>query len=269
MRVAILSDIHGNLPALNAVLDDAVNQKIKTFWCLGDIVGYGPWPAQCWSSLQKLDIAKNAWVVGNHDLGLVEGLYGGEYFNDEYFNEEANTILNYHRQICRTNFPEIFEQIEQIQAITEPRPGVVLAHGVPKPEDITWTVTKYTTSKVDAEQAVTDLSEAGLTPQLIAVGHSHRALFWRRVPAGADSDIEWQEENPQGEIPLGDLSQQIVYLNPGSVGQSRDEGRQAGYCYIDWDTMTVCFRRVPYPLELTRHKMIDLGYPQTLIDKWY
>ena len=109
MRVAILSDIHGNLPALNTVLDDAVSRKIKTFWCAGDVVGYGPWPVQCWTALQELGIAKNAWVVGNHDLGLVDGLYGGQYFNGEFFNEEAKTILDYHRETCR-NFPDMFDQ---------------------------------------------------------------------------------------------------------------------------------------------------------------
>ncbi|MBN1993908.1 MAG: metallophosphoesterase family protein [Anaerolineae bacterium] len=269
MRVAILADIHGNLPALNAVLDDAMGQKITTFWCLGDVVGYGPWPIQCWAALQKLDIAPNAWVVGNHDLGLVDGLCGGQYFSEEYFDQEARTVLNYHRQVCRTVYPEICPQIEQTQVIAQPKPGVILAHGVPKPADPTWTVTKYTTGKVDAEQAVTDLLQADFFPQLIVVGHSHRALFWRRVAAAPNPESEWQEETPQGQLALGNLSRQIVYLNPGSVGQPRDEGYEASYCYLDWHRMTVCFRRVSYALDLTRRKMIELGYPQTLIDKWY
>lgn len=269
MRVAILADIHGNLPALNAVLDDAVSHDINTFWCIGDVVGYGPWPAQCWSSLQELRIAENAWVLGNHDLGLADRLYGGQYFSGEYFNEEAKTILDYHRQVCRRDFPQIFDQINQIETIVEPHPGVILAHGVPKPEDATWTVTKYTTSKADAEQAVTDLTQANLNPQLIVVGHSHRALFWRRTANQNGKDVVWQAEDPVGEVALGDLNQQIVYLNPGSVGQPRDEGYEASYCFIDWTEMTVCFRRVSYPLQLTRHKMVELGYPQPLIDRWY
>jgi len=269
MRVAVLSDIHGNLPALNAVLDDAVSQNVDTFWCLGDVVGYGPWPVQCWSALQKLNINRSGWVVGNHDLGLVKGLFGGEYFNEEYFDQEAKSILNVHRQICQASYPEIFAQIEQIEAITQPRPNIILAHGVPKPNDITWTVTKYTTGKVDAEHAVADLTKAGMTPHLIAVGHSHRVLFWRRMLADDESEAEWQEEIPQGELSLGDISEQPVYLNPGSVGQPRDEGRAASYCIIDWDAMIADFRRVPYALELTQRKMIDLGYPTTLINKWY
>ena len=196
------------------------------------MVGYGPWPVQCWAALQKLDIAKNAWVVGNHDLGLVDRLDGGQYFRGEYFNEEAKTILDHHRQAC-LDYPEIFEQIKQIQIIVEPRPGVILAHGVPKPRDATWTVTKYTTSKMDAEQAIADLSQASKHPQMIIVGHSHRAIFWRRIADQSGIDANWQEEEPRGEIPLGDLSRQIVYLNPGSVGQPRDEGYEASYCYID------------------------------------
>jgi predicted phosphodiesterase len=268
MRVAILSDIHGNLPALNAVLDDAARQKIKTFWCAGDVVGYGPWPVQCWSTLKKLNIAQNAWVAGNHDLGLIDGLDGGQYFRGEYFNEEAKIVLAHHRQVCQC-YPEIFEQVKQIRIIVEPRQGVILAHGVPKPGDATWTVTKYTTSKTDAEQAVTALLQADMQPQMIIVGHSHQAIFWRRCAGRSGAEAGWQEEEPTGEIPLGDLSQQIVYLNPGSVGQPRDEGYEASYCYIDWDKMTVCFRRIPYPLPLTKRKMLDLEYPQALIDRWY
>ena len=268
MRVAILSDIHGNLPALNAVLDDASSRKIKTFWCTGDVVGYGPWPVQCWTSLRALGIAENDWVAGNHDLGLIDGLCGGQYFNEEYFGREARIVLDYHRRVYR-DFPELFEQIRRVKTIARPRPNVILAHGVPKPHDATWTVTKYTTSKMDAEQALADLSRVGLQPQLIVVGHSHRALFWRRTAGHAGDPAVWQEEVPQGEISLGDLDRQIVYLNPGSVGQPRDEGPEASYCYIDWDKMTVCFHRVPYPLELVKNKMLELGYPQTLIDKWY
>ena len=267
MRVAILSDIHGNLPALNAVLDDAMQLNIDSYWCLGDVVGYGPWPVQCWSTLKSLNIAESAWVVGNHDLGLIDGLDGGKYFMGEYFNEEARTILEHHRQVCR-DFPSIFDQIRQIQTIVQPHPGLVLAHGVPKPGDITWTVTKYTTSRVDAEQAIADLTQARIEPRLIVVGHSHQAIFWRRKICAAGT-VRWHEEPARGEINLGDLSDEIVYLNPGSVGQPRDEGPEASYCYIDWEAGTITFRRIPYAVALTRNKMLALDYPQTLIDKWY
>ncbi len=266
MRVAILADIHGNLPALNAVLSDAQQHNINTFWCVGDVVGYGPWPVQCWSNLQNLGIAANAWVVGNHDLGLVDGLDGGHYFRGEYFNEEAKTILEYHRLVCQ-GYPRIFDQIKKTHSIVQPKAGVVLAHGVPKPNDTTWTVTKYTTSKVDAEQSIIDLLQAGISPQMIIVGHSHRAIFWQRHKT--KTQAQWQEIAPKGEISWGNLQEQIVYLNPGSVGQPRDEGHEASYCYLDWKAMTVNFRRVPYDVEFTRQKMRNLEYPQTLIDKWY
>ena len=268
MRVDIFSDIHGNLPALGAVLDDAIGHGVETFWCLGDVVGYGPWPIQCWSALRTLGLAKNAWVAGNHDLGLVEGLYGGHYFNGQYFNEAAKTVLDLHRELCRMSYPEIFEQIKELPTIAEPQPGVILAHGSPKPEDPTWTVTKYTTSKTDAEQALADLGRAGLNPHLIVVGHSHYPLFWRRMTLADNSEPVWREEEPQGETPLGDLQQQTIYLNPGSLGQPRD-GSEASYCYLDWETMTVCFRRTPYPRLQTKQKMLELGYPEKLICQWY
>lgn len=252
MRVAILSDIHGNLPALNAVLQDAASRQINTFWSLGDVVGYGPWPVQCWMRLQSLAIDENAWVVGNHDLGLI---------NRSYVDGDAATVINYQREVCQL----IQKQIGRMKVIAQPRRGVILAHGVPKPNDPYWTVTKYTKTKADPNQAVRDLLKAGIKPQLIIVGHTHKALFWRR---GHQED-KWQEVYPKGEIPLGDLDQQIVYLNPGSVGQPRDEGREASYCYIDWEKMSVCFRRIPYDLAQTRQKMKAFGYPETLIERWY
>ena len=203
-------------------------------------VGYGPWPVQCWATLQRLNIAKDGWVVGNHDLGLINGLDGGHYFRGEYFNKEAQIVLDYHRQASQ-HFRPLFEEINQLPTIVEPKSGIILAHGVPRPDDQTWTVTKYTVSQVDAEQAVSDLGQVGLNPKLIAVGHSHKALFWRRSGQVGSEEVCWTEEEPQGEISLGDLDNEIVYLNPGSIGQPRDGGHEARYCYLDWETMTVSF----------------------------
>jgi predicted phosphodiesterase len=267
MLVAILSDIHSNPLALDAVLKDAASKHIKTFWCLGDVVGYGPWPVPCWVRLRNLAIADNAWVVGNHELGLVNGLFGGRYFSKEYFDGDAERVLHHHRQVCQQADPSILEQIKKLKFIAQPRPGVILSHGAPKPNDVTWTVTKYTQRKTDADQAIENLSNIGIQPQVIVVGHTHKAIFWRRVIG--QGRPKWEALTPRGEIPLGDPSRQTVYLNPGSVGQPRDDGRKASYCYIDWNKMMVCFRRVPYKLELVRQKMTELEYPHTLIEEWY
>jgi len=264
MRVAILADIHGNLPALDAVLNDAARKGIKTFWCLGDVVGYGPWPVHCWKTVQELKIDENAWVVGNHDLGLLN-----EQNRVLYTDRYARVVLDRHYEDCQMGYPSIFEQIKRIKTIAQPRPDVILAHGVPKPNDTFWTVTKYTKTKIDPEQAVADLSKEGIHPQIIAVGHTHKAIFWRKRVDQNPKDTKWLKEEPEGEMPLGDLSYQVVYLNPGSVGQPRGQGRKASYCYIDWNQMTVCFRRVRYRLKSTRTRMEELGYPRKLIQDWY
>lgn len=266
MRVAILSDIHANRPALLAVLNDAKKEGITDFWCLGDVVGYGPWPIQCWKELEKLDISQDGWVVGNHDLGLIDGLDGGKYFNGYYFKDDAKKILTSHRQVCK-QVPDIIEQIKNTKVISQPRAEVVLAHGHPKPIDVTWTVTMYTKKKSEADDAIEHLSKVDIYPKVIVVGHTHRAMFWRRMNDN-NNETAWEEMKPEGIIAL-DLDSYIVYLNPGSVGQSRDEGREASYCYIDWHKKEVVFRRVPYRLELTRKKMEKLGYPETLIKMWY
>lgn len=260
MRVAILADIHGNLPALDAVLEDATNHNIDAYWCLGDVVGYGPWPVQCWKQVRALGISEDAWVLGNHELGLINKLCR-EFYSDG----DAKTVLEYHLQICERDHIDILDQISQMKAIVQPMPGVILSHGAPKPDDVLWTVTKYTQTELDAEQALSALS--AITPKLIAVGHSHKPMFWRRTKD--DRQAQWIDEPIRDTIPLGDPSHQPVYCNPGSVGQPRDLPGGARYCYIDWDGGAVCFRRVPYPVELTRAKMQNLQYPQKLIDQWY
>ena len=71
MKTAILSDVHGNLPALHAVIEDAYDASVTEFWYLGDAVGYGPYPFQVWQELQQLEIANEAWLAGNHEWGLL------------------------------------------------------------------------------------------------------------------------------------------------------------------------------------------------------
>jgi len=264
MKTAILSDIHSNLPALNAVLDDAARLHITNFWCLGDVVGYSAWPVQCWKRLNSLEIEENAWVAGNHDVGVIGDI-------DRYVDGDAKTVLIKHRQACEKAAPDILRQIRKTKdkVIAQPRPGVVLAHGVPKPSDSFWTVTKYTETKEDPKGAVDDLHTIGIDPHLIIVGHTHKSIFWRRRNGG--SPYDWVEIDPIGEILINDWSDHIIFMNPGSVGQPRptDVSREASYCYIDWDSQAVCFRRVPYHIERTREKMQELDYPQTLIDRWY
>jgi predicted phosphodiesterase len=211
--------------------------------------------------MRALKIPDDAWVAGNQELGLLQGAHAN------YCDGDARKVIIFHRQVCEKH-PDILDQIKRMRIIAQPMPGVILAHGVPKPNDNFWTVTKYTETAADPEQAVHGLSAVGIHPRVIAVGHTHRACFWHRMD-DRNADAKWNQKNAEAEVSLGDLDHQVVYLNPGSVGQPRDGSREAGYCYIDWDKMTVCFRRVSYPLHLTRAKMIELHYPEKLIHDWY
>lgn len=258
MRVAILSDIHSNLPALNAVLEDVASMGVSEYWCLGDVVGYGPWPIQCWERLKGLELNRNTWIVGNHELGLLN-------HQNSYADGDAKTVLQYHRETCETSYPDIFNQIKDMLAMTYPLPHVVMAHGVPN-KTVFSTVTKYPKTSLDFRRAVAAFSELGASPSIILGGHSHCASFWY---SNNEEGSQWTEGAPvEGGRSFSFSSDQRVYINPGSVGQPRD-GKTASYCYMDFKEKTVCFRRVSYSRKVVKDTMMKLGYPQKLMDDWY
>jgi diadenosine tetraphosphatase ApaH/serine/threonine PP2A family protein phosphatase len=234
MRVAVVSDIHANLHALDAVLAAVDADPVDAIWCLGDIVGYGPRPNECCDLVRE---RASLSLCGNHDLAVTGALDLGDFSGD------AAVAARWTRDVLRAEALAWLKGLEP-SAHAE---GVSLFHGSAR--DPVW---EYVLTD---EAAVTTLL---LTEsQVVLVGHSHVAL--QIVLRG--SELEGGVA-PDGTV-LG-LGEARWILNPGSVGQPRDGDPHAAYLVLDLDAGTVTFRRVAYDVEATQAEMREAGLPEML-----
>jgi len=234
MRVAVVSDIHSNLHALEAVLAAIEAEAPDELWCLGDLVGYGPRPNECCAAIaERADIC----LAGNHDLAVRGTIDLAE------FGGEAAVAAGWTRDVLEPQAQELLERLEPEGAAH----GVALYHGSAR--DPIW---EYVLSD---EAALATLELAG--SQLVLVGHSHVAL--RVVQSGDELD---GGVAPAGtEVEVGDVR---ALLNPGSVGQPRDGDPRAAYLFLDLNARRASFRRVEYDVERTQREMRDAGLPELL-----
>jgi diadenosine tetraphosphatase ApaH/serine/threonine PP2A family protein phosphatase len=235
VRIAVISDIHGNWHALEAVLADVDAEQVDELWCLGDIVGYGPQPNRC---VQETRAHATVSLLGNHDLAAL----GRVGLTD--FSPDAATSATW------TN-AELDQDCHDYLATLEPkaeRPGVEMFHGSPR--DPVW---EYILSE-SAARAALSLT----TAPLLLVGHSHIPIA---LQLSDDDQIAGGLAKGGSEVELGGGR---LLLNPGSVGQPRDGDPRAAYLLIDQEAGTARFRRLPYPIELTQAEIRDRGLPETL-----
>jgi diadenosine tetraphosphatase ApaH/serine/threonine PP2A family protein phosphatase len=238
VRIPLVSDIHANLAALDAVLLDASAAGADTPpWVLGDIVGYGPDPNEVVSRLRELSATA---VAGNHDLAAAGQIGVAE------FNPLAETAV---RWTSRTLDDESRAYLSSLPTRME-REGFTLVHGSPR--DPVW---EYLTS---VEAFIENLQH--FTTQACLFGHTHIPGV---VVATSDglSLAEYKLERP---IELGN---DRLFLNPGSVGQPRDGEPRASYVILDPDERTVEFRRVDYEVSVTQERMRRAGLPKALINR--
>lgn len=236
MRIGIVSDVHSNLPALEAVLE--AMGPVDALWCLGDFVGYGPWPNECIQRLQERDVRA---IAGNHDLAAV-GLISTDYFNQH----AAMAVLWTAQQLTEASW-RYLSSLDTTKVVD----GVTLAHGSPR--DPIW---EYLLS---ADQA--DDNFKTLTTRLCLVGHSHvPCLFVQRE--GQRTVGVYMEA---GSSYL--LDDERCIANPGSVGQPRDRDPRAAYLLYDTEARRLDWLRVPYDIRRTQERMHEVGLPRALADR--
>jgi predicted phosphodiesterase len=239
LRVAVISDIHANLHALEAVLSVLDDERPDAIWNLGDTVGYGPRPNECCAVAQvRADLS----LVGNHDLAVL----GDAGVAVEDFNLEAAAAARWTREAL-TEESRLF--LESLEASAQ-RSGVELYHGSPRNPVWEYVLT------VEAANAAFQATEASV----VLVGHSHVALALHLQGA----------EVAGGLAPAGtevDLSASRWLLNPGSVGQPRDGDSRAAFCMIDLDASRASFRRVDYAIAKTQAEMHEHGLPPALAER--
>lgn len=232
MRVAVLSDVHGNLPALEAVL--AALAPYDAVWQLGDVVGYGPQPNEVVARL----VAEHArGVRGNHDAAAL-----GQLSTDN-FNDDARQAVEWTARELRRPANDWLAGLPARTEIEE----FTLVHGSPR--DPTW---EYVFSL-----GVARASMAAFDTAHCLVGHTHVPLVFRQ----ADTDIEALRP---GDGDTLELDERRTIINPGSVGQPRDGDPRACGMIIDTDRHRLEWRRVEYPVEPVQQLMLEFGLPDRL-----
>jgi len=234
MKHAILSDIHGNLEAFQAVLKDLSQEKIDQVFFLGDIVGYGADPDKCIESIQELT---SCVVAGNHDWAAV-GLT-----DTSYFNPAAKTAVEWTAKKISENHQEFLKKLPLLQN----HPNLTLVHAAPhQPEE--W---DYTRSPHEAS-----LSFQHFDQQICFIGHSHVPLAFEQNEEGTTYVL------PYTTFTLRDSYRYII--NTGSVGQPRDGDSRASYGIYSPDDSRFILKRISYNIKRAQKKILDAGLPHFL-----
>ncbi len=236
MRILVLSDIHANLAAFDAVLAHA--GSFDRVWCLGDIVGYGPDPNECVERVREL--RRYQCLAGNHDWAALGKLDLSD------FNTDARRAAHWTgEQLTPDNRAFLNARLERIGPLEE---RFTLVHGSPR----------YPIWEYILDEAIAAENFPLFPTQVCLVGHTHVPVIYAETPAGVRA-LRPPLDKPH---PLGD---QRVIINPGSVGQPRDGDPRASYLLLDVDAGTVTYRRVDYPIETTQEKMAAAGLPPRII----
>lgn len=239
MRIAVISDIHANLYALEAVLAEIDRDPPDEIWCLGDTVGYGPRPNECCELVRERSALT---LVGNHDLVAL----GSADVGVEDFNPEAGAASVWTREQLTDETREFLSPLRP-QATRE---GFELFHG--SPSDPVW---DYVIDPYSAADAL-----ARTEAPIVLVGHSHVATA-----------ITLASENLTGGVATADFAAVLGtsrwLLNPGSVGQPRDGDPRAAFLRLDRESGEARFERVTYPVARTQEEIRERGLPDSLAER--
>ncbi len=236
MRYGILSDIHGNLEALQSVLRACQQQKADGILCVGDIVGYGASPAECLNLLKEVEAV---CVAGNHDWAVAARL------DASYFPADGKEAINWTRTHLSIEDVTLLSGLN----LTCHNKDLMFVHSSPKqPEAFT-----YLTDDAKAAAAFEAMEQP-----VCFVGHTH-------VP---------QVHTKRGEriicanTPEFEVSPDCAYIvNVGSVGQPRDRNPMASYAIYDSGAQTIELKRVQYDIRSAQRKIIEAGLPEILAQR--
>jgi diadenosine tetraphosphatase ApaH/serine/threonine PP2A family protein phosphatase len=240
MRIALLSDVHGNLPAFEAVLGDVEETDVEEVWCLGDLVGYGAQPDECVRlARDRCDLS----LAGNHDLVVT-----GEIPITD-FSTSAAAAARWTQETIGEDTLAFLKSLSPSDPSREP----ALYHASPR--DPVW---EYVLSTWQADECF-DIMDA----RVGAIGHSHVALWFSR-----DAEGKAGGATAEGGQEL-DLSNGRWLVNPGGVGQPRDGDPRASWLLLDTSTWTANWRRVEYPIDEAARAIEDAGLPRVLAERLY
>ena len=236
MRYVVFGDIHGNLEALEAVMEKMANEKPDKYICIGDIVGYGANPNECIDNVLSLN---PILVAGNHDYAA-SGL-----LNVDFFNTYAFRAIEWTKQQLTPEHKKFLQNLKLIQKIN----NLTAVHATPySPE-----MFEYMENSYDVQLAMTSLD----TP-VCFIGHSHIPISFT-VTRGS---IAFSTE-PYTPV----KGNNKVVINIGSVGQPRDENPEAAYAVYDSDEAVVWIKRVEYNIQKASDKILKAKLPEILAER--
>jgi diadenosine tetraphosphatase ApaH/serine/threonine PP2A family protein phosphatase len=240
MRVAVISDVHGNLQALEAVLAAIDELEVEEIWSLGDVVGYGADPVRC---MEIVDERAAMHLAGNHDLVVT----GGIDIRD--FSRSAAVAALWTRDHMGK---EAIDWLRDLDPMDDAH-DLGLYHASPR--DPVW---EYVLSTGQADECMRLMQ-----PRVGAVGHSHVALFFHKneTPHVVGS------QTPGGTRLV--MSDGRWLINPGGVGQPRDGDPRAAWLLLDTETWTATWRRVEYPIDEAAKAIEEAGLPTVLGERLY
>jgi predicted phosphodiesterase len=252
MKLAILSDIHANLPALEAVIEATNDTDVEQLWCLGDVVGYGAQPDQCARlTRERCDLC----LVGNHDLAVLGEL------DVSAFSPAAAAAVRWTREVAD---PETIDFLSRLEPADEDR-EVALYHASPR--DPVWEYVLW------PDQAAECIGIQATRVSLI--GHSHVALFFTMPEEGegnpgAPTELLDAARGAQAGGGTGlDISEGRWLINPGSVGQPRDGDPRAAWLELDTGSWSAIYHRVEYDIDTAAEAIAATDLPEHLARRLY
>jgi diadenosine tetraphosphatase ApaH/serine/threonine PP2A family protein phosphatase len=232
MRILVISDIHANMAALDAVLAGA--GTFDAAWCLGDLVGYGPDPNECVARVRELP--ELACIIGNHDAAALRQI------DADTFNPEARLAIHWTQEALTEGSRNFLSSLPE--KITQDE--VTLSHGSPRHP-----VWEYL---LDTRTATLNFDFFN-TPYCF-VGHTHLPVVYSLQPDEYLAHLGIPEPNTVFELP------RRAIVNPGSVGQPRDRDPRASFALYETKTRVWDYRRVEYDIVSVQERMKKAGLPE-------
>ena len=240
MRYAIISDIHANLEAFQVVLEEIGRQSVDEIVCLGDLVGYNANPNECFDLLLEKKIPT---IMGNHDAvtcGLLEPID---------FNPIARKAILWTKDTLQAKYRDLLLKQPEQRTLND---SARLVHGSLLNRD------QYLFSRQTVMDNVKEMRRKDPEIRLLFFGHTHNqgAFLFTRETLSLISAQNFTIED-----------EGYYLINPGSVGQPRDQDPRAAFLIYDEQTRTVAFIRLPYNIEACKQKILSAGLPKELADR--
>ena len=239
MRFAFISDIHGNLEALEAVLEDIETQRIDEIICLGDIVGYGANPNECCELVSKVCPVT---LLGNHDAAAIDML------STQHFNIHAKIAIEWTSQNLKKEVRNFLGTLP----LKENKSSMTLVHATPYEPNMWYYITSLEEAAFNFQFFET---------QICLVGHTHIPII---IILDKDKELYVHQDTT---VKFSDVEGARFLVNVGSVGQPRDRNPKSCYSILDLDLGVFSYRRVAYNLEKTQAKMKKIRMPEFLISR--